>query len=318
MKIYNRTAVTHPGRDTDCILLFGNGLIGSQIALSLKQTFNYDDKDISYSWSPDDRDSTIQLEKIRNSLLFVPDTLPSRISIVWAAGKAGFTATEEDCQRELAQFRKILSFGESIQKAVEDVPVRFFHVSSAGALFEGQRCITSKSLSSPKRPYGRLKLQQEQLLEASPLFRKYIYRPSSVYGEIGSGHRRGLVPVMLLAGFQHGICKVSGNLSTLRDYVYAGDIGLFIAREIFSGKPQATAKPLALCSLKPTSIFEIKKEIEALLKRKIYVSMELNPANSLDITYSESCAPRYFWKPVDIKSGIGMIYRSLLCTAGAE
>ncbi len=299
------------------VLVFGSGLVGCQVLKALESYAPVKECHVQYSWQCDDDISRRQLsvltDLLNEHLAFFPiDPAPS-VSIVWAAGKTGFDSAEEAVEWEMRDFKRIISFAE--QSAAENGgPHRFFMLASAGALFEGQRLILKNSIPSPRRPYGFLKREQECLLARAEISGKFVYRLSSVYGPFTEGNRINLISAMLTAGLRRQVCRIFGNLGTLRDYVDSRDIGLFVAGEIMSALPQASDRPLILASYKPTTIFEMRKIIEDSLRRKLYVSFDPVPSNALDITYAPSCAPSHFWNPTTLYLGIRSIMRSSTIT----
>ena len=79
-----------------------------------------------------------------------------RNTVVWAAGRAGFSASADECESELAAF-------EDAAKAIGDLVTQrgergfsLHLVSSAGGLYEGLHRVSTDSPMSPKRPYGIL------------------------------------------------------------------------------------------------------------------------------------------------------------------
>lgn len=294
------------------ILLLGYGLIGSSITEKLMYTYGYSSYVMEYLWDVDENESRRQesvvfqyvikkayIIKTRNA------SLPISISVVWAAGKAGFGSTEEEMAKELLEFRRIIQLACKIKDSVDDAETTIFFISSAGGLFEGQRCVVPNSAPKPSRPYGRVKLEQEKILELfSGKIKFCIYRPSTVYGPIIAGQRRGLLANMLNSGIKQQVCTIFGTLSTLRDFVYAPDIGTFIASEILSRTPLAANHPLILAGFRPYSILEIKTIVETVIKHKIYIALDPSPENALDITYSPLCNTNQNWKPINVDQGI--------------
>src|SRR5256885_1733395 len=89
--------------------------------------------------------------------------------------------------------------------------VAVFGVGLVGGLFEGQRHIERDSVPEPRRPYGELKLRQEQLLASSsaPLVR-CVYRLTSVYGHAHTRRRQGLIPTLVVNGLRHRVSTIVG------------------------------------------------------------------------------------------------------------
>ena len=193
------------------------------------------------------------------------------LSVVWAAGRAGFQSGDSAHQSEFENFERVLSLGTRIALKTPRCRVRFFLVSSAGGLYEGQRNVSLSTPAVPLRAYGRFKLMQEQALrQAEGYDASFVYRPSTIYGLALKG-RVGLVYALLLNGLRQRVSAISGNATTLRDYVFNRDLGRFIADEILS-LTETEAPPRFLVSGKPSSIQEIATIAEDLLGRKLYLS----------------------------------------------
>ena len=309
MKFFSRQSICETGADP--ILVFGDGLVGKQIvrALTGESTFKYED--IPYLWSLSLFSRQAQESRIESILadrLASCRSFGTILSIVWSAGKAGFESDDSDIELELSEFKSIFAMINRICQKLSYMQIKVFFISSAGALFEGQRQIHSDSIPLPRRPYGHLKLAQESFLSSLESVSVYIYRLSSVYGAYASRDRKNLISALLRAAHKREIFKVSGNLSTLRDFINSEDVGIFVAKEILKTVPYATNKPLCLASSKPSSIFEIRKIIEDMLMRKIYISFDPKPTNALDITYSPSLIPSVIWNPIDIRTGVRRLY----------
>ncbi|MEX0409764.1 hypothetical protein ABGN05_29470 [Aquibium sp. LZ166] len=120
------------------------------------------------------------------------------LSIIWAAGRAGFGADKATVLDEIPAFESILDLSETTLDILALGSVCFHFLSSAGGLFETQVDVDAATHFAPLRPYGVYKLVQEAKVEAlrAPIA-KMIYRPSAVYGYGEPTGRVGL-PIMLL------------------------------------------------------------------------------------------------------------------------
>lgn len=305
------------------IAVFGAGLIGSAVVETLTSRASLQGETIPLSWA-DPALQARQLQEIeeRIAAMFARSwgtETPScssegaSLAVFWSAGQAGFTATEADTMGEQSSFRAVLSMAERLARRFPEVRTLFYLISSAGGLFEGQRHVDKGAIPTPRRPYGLLKWQQEQLLLASdaPVLKR-IYRLTSVYGYLRPHQRTGLISTLLLNGVRHKTSTITGLMSTLRDFIFAGDIAGFLAHALLEddGRPQESVQLLS--GGKPSSLFEIQKMVEAVIRRKIYVSYSLQPSNSADITFSLSAPPGWF--PSDLRSSIGEIYREAFAT----
>ena len=295
------------------ITLFGLGLIGSAILSELELSHASCLTDIPTRWS--------DLSELNESITQVEDFLDRTcsaypagrrytISVVWSAGEAGFAAPEGRTVQEFLNFQAVLALGDRLASRGESRAVRFFLVSSAGGLFEGQKNVSDKDIPTPLRPYGNLKLQQESALLTRGTFAScFIYRPSSVYGHSSKG-RTGLISALLSNGLKRQVTSIYGAPTTLRDFVSANDIGRFITRDVLATQIQANRNPTFLVSGKPSSIFEVIRIIEGFLGRKLYVQYDLDYSNALDNTYSRQTISEG-WATRTLTEGIQDVFLNL-------
>lgn len=287
------------------IALFGEGLIGSSIIGALSRQFERET--ITFTYDYPEEHSTQLGEIIRRISLLSTDT-QSDLYVIWSAGKVGFSATERDAESELAIYRIILDFACFCAELYPIKSCSFYCISSAGGLFEGQKLVTPLSKPNPRRPYGRLKMTEEDLLLCSPMrIRKKIYRLSTVYGPVKKGYRLGLISTLIYNGICHNVSHIVGNSASLRDYIWNGDIGRYIARDLEDDFRKHNDVIVHLASGKPSSIDEIKQIIEKILDKKIYIAFSYANENSSDITFSKMILPEC-WNPVDIKTAAQSIY----------
>jgi len=301
------------------VAVFGIGLIGTAVCSSISSSSSYNASTLPFNWGNPARaeaDAETIFGFISNTLtpLYKEELAVSQIAFVWCAGKGGFDASEKEVQDELVSFEIVLRLVGRILAQHSACRASFHLVSSAGGLFEDQRLVGNTSEPKPLRYYGHLKLQQEQiLLNSSSSLIKRIYRPTSVYGYIGSGARMGLIPLLISNGLKNRVSTIFGGLSTLRDYVLADNIGGFIQANLFNAADSQEAATCFLASGKPSSIFEIKLGVEKVIGKKIYVKFHTSSEmeNTADITI-ESSALQSDWTPIDIYSGIRLIKERII------
>jgi UDP-glucose 4-epimerase len=292
------------------VALFGEGLIGSAVLGALCARGGLKNEAMVFSYAERERHAGQLTEIGRRISRLRADGVAGSVSVVWCAGKAGFMTSADQAGAELSLFGRIIDFTEKLASSSTALAVTFHMVSSAGGVFEGQKHITSRSLPSPQRPYGRLKLAQERLLlSSSRSIGKKIYRLSSVYGPIRKEHRMGLVPALIYNGARHRVSQIFGTLDTLRDYIWCGDVGAYIARSIETEKHGRAARLVHLASGKPSSIHEIKRIVEDMLNKKIYVAFQTTYDNSDDITFSTEILP-HDWHPIDIRTAARSVYNA--------
>lgn len=296
------------------IALFGAGLIGSSIYENIIQQDDFQIFHLPFDWN----DAEQRREDVGGIINFLSGLVENfarkgsesiSLAFIWSAGKAGFTATEQCLNTELATFSTVLNLVQEMMARFPAITFSFHHISSAGGLFEGQRSVDNQSSPRPKRFYGILKLKQEILLsQLESRLRKAVYRPTSVYGFVGNKSRLGLIPTLIRNGIQNKVSTIYGNLSTLRDYVFSNDIANFLSKSLFEIPPSPNVSTFLLGSGKPSSIYEIRHCIENLICKKIYLEFKITAEteNTSDITLNSSAFPAG-WKCTDLKTGIRIV-----------
>ena len=282
--------------------IFGVGLIGTHLVRNL---FQYQYKltlSLPFSWQDpahQKKETANILDCIRNLMKNPAPTI--RIDVVWSAGKGGFGMSQNDTLSEMDSFSEVVKMAIDMLRENPSCLVRFHMLSSAGGLFEGQRNVNTVSLPAPGRPYGFLKLAQEKILSDCDELVQFIYRPTSVYGFAGLNHRLGLIPTLLWNGFKNKVSTIFGAPETLRDYVWADDIGAFMAGVISSQK--ALSDQFILAAGKPSALFEILNRVEKILNKRLYCHYIKSGSNAEHNTFSMNIRP-FGWNPLDLETGI--------------
>jgi UDP-glucose 4-epimerase len=307
-----RSADPAPGA-ARAVAVFGIGLIGSAVVAALEAGSPMHRTALPLSWDEGAHRAgeMAEIERGIAAALGGPRDgyaggLGGRLAFVWSAGKAGFSAREEETAGELESFRAVLGVAEGLASANPELEVAFCLVSSAGGLFEGQRAVGQFSRASPRRPYGRLKLRQEELLfgARAPMARR-VYRLASVYGHIATGHRRGLIPTLLRDGIRREVSTITGRMDTLRDFVWVEDVAGYVARDARHARADET---VLLASTRPSSVYEIRTLVERVLGRRIYVTYSTDASNAEDVTFSSAAVPDG-WRATDLESRVREIHR---------
>jgi hypothetical protein len=305
------------------LAVFGVGLIGSAVTQSLAHLANWHGDHVPLSWDDVDLQRQ-QLDEIScriTTLLHLAalsrrsggsrETCGSRLQVLWSAGRAGFGSTESDAAPELNSFAAVADCVQRIAAKFPGLRVTFHHISSAGGLFEGQRRIVRGSIPSIRRPYGKLKLGQEAILEGMEHVVKRVYRLTSIIGPATGPHRRGLVGKLIDDGIHHRTTCLVGQPSTLRDYVWHSDIGRYVAECILDNKCADASCTHVLASAKPSSIFEVIDVIESLFGRRLYTRTSPVLSNDADTTVSHEVLPPD-WCATDLFTCVSRIYRDAL------
>jgi nucleoside-diphosphate-sugar epimerase len=288
------------------IVLFGSGLIGGSIFEALNRGGIAKTAVIPVDWI----DKDIRRHQLGEASRSLEDmSLTSRLDIVWAAGRAGFASSATDVAGESDAFSDVCHWVLDLRRSGVCDRVVFHMVSSAGGLFEGLRFVNNDTEPKPLRPYGELKLVQEntaiQVCAGIPLL---VYRPSSVYGFAGRKGRLGLVTTLVMNAKTGMPSRIFGSLDTIRDYVTASDVGEFIARK--TGSPVDGSTTFLLASGKPSSLGEIIALIGRILGRKLLLKLDPMPSNDGHMSYRVSSLPKD-WHPTDLETGIRQVNRRL-------
>jgi UDP-glucose 4-epimerase len=216
------------------------------------------------------------------------------IDWVWAAGASGFDMSEYAARAELGCFSEFVDCAvEARRMAKGDVETRIHLMSSAGGLFEGQRVVNQDTEPSPVRPYGRLKLHEEQIARARfGSNDTFVYRLSSVYGRIRAGKRMGLISTLVANTLRRRETTIFGRLDTLRDYVWADDVAAYVRANIRS-RGYVGRNMAILASSRPTSIFDIRSLVQKVTGTPSYIRFA-GPKNAAHITFANSAIPQGF------------------------
>jgi UDP-glucose 4-epimerase len=287
------------------IVVIGEGLIGSAIVRSL--TLKLGQGETLSLGKYQMKNVHVDLDKIHRWLIELPRN--SRLDWIWSAGKAGFNAEQEVCDRELEYFRK---FCEGISSFNLGTNNQFHFLSSAGGLFEGMRLITPDTPLRPLRPYGNLKRAME-LAVRTYFDNTHIYRPSSVFGTINDKHRLGMVSGLLKNARNNAVTQIWGSPTTLRDYVWAEDIGDYISRQALRPINHGTQIHF-LVTAKPTSIAEALSITQRITHKPPYIQFN-DSNNAMDITFCPSVLPVQDWLPHDLETSARLIHQHLASAA---
>lgn len=280
------------------VLMFGLGLIGGAVKKALLTLGYRTEVQIAYGWGdPGQREEGLGIAEG-----FIDGVGPSagRVSVFWSAGLTNFHSSDDDVEREHQAFEEVLGFAKKMMLGAATRSLDFHYVSSAGGLFEGQCIVNADSRPKPLRPYGRLKLSQEkELLQTVDGNALAIYRPSSVYGPMLGKSRQGLINNLVRNAQRGTSTTLDAHVMALRDYVFAGDIGDFIAKKIYAGGSGVFFLVSSRCS----SIYEVVRKIERVLKTRLPVKYDEFFGNHTNITFSDKVLSAD-WHPTSLEAGI--------------
>lgn len=286
------------------VLLFGNGLIGSAIDGALRGQRRWEARTVAWRWTDRAQRAAAAMD------LFEGVDQSERVDLIWAAGVSGFGSSDHEMSQETDHVAEVAKLAVQLTHRSDHVAFHLF--SSLGGLYEGQCAIERESVANPRRPYGRAKLCQESLIKnIGHGIIPRIYRPSSVYG-IAQHGRRGLFAAIAAAIVQQKPLTIYGSANTLRDYVFAQDIGTYIAHTLAADTIAPATEVLA--SGKPTSVAEAIFAMETQFGRRLYCRFDSAPHNSLDMTVRMSALPQNLPRtalPIGIASVFFNVSRSL-------
>lgn len=277
------------------ILLFGHGLVGQAVTDNLRKEQKRVAHHITYNWQ-----DNVQRASTRERLfrLIGPE---DRVQIIWSAGRAGFGSTAVEMAAETALLGEVLAF--AAQLAERAAAVSFDFVSSAGGLYEGMTGVTSHTVPQPRRPYGLEKIAQEtQLAQASADagFVHRVYRLSSIYG-FSAKARLGLVPALIMNALNSTVTPITGNVNTLRDYVFAPDIGAFVVSQL--GTTQTMSRPYLLASGKSISVADIISFVGVRLQEPLLLDYQQIATNNAHMSFDPDSLPQG-WHPIALEDGV--------------
>ncbi len=303
------------------LLLFGVGLIGRPIRDALGAAGGWTEERLPFSWTPGSprREEADRIVRRVEALLAAGGGAggPATVAVLWSAGSCGFGATDADAGVEAEGFGAVLGIAEELSRDAARCRVSFHLVSSIGGLFEGRHRVEEGTQPLPGRPYGELKLRQEGLLrERGSRWEVAIYRATSVYGPVRPGTRRGLLPSLLVNGLAGQSTPLVGAWTTLRDYVYAGDVGSYLARRAAEPWRGEGLRTLVLASGRGTSIREVHRIAERVLGRPVPVHFLPDAWNASDITVAPGLLPAD-WSATDLEAGARAVLRDLQAGGGS-
>lgn len=274
------------------IVVVGLGLVGRAIAKHLRlRARTLPTKPVPVDWT----DSNSLIQHLQQAVL---ERQPTAIELVWAAGNAGFGATQAEMDAELEFYKAVVRYLKS--KLQLHITVNL--ISSAGGLYEGAARVEHIDDIAPVRPYAFSKLQQEEFLAAEGINHR-IYRASSVYGHGGS--RMGLIQALINSTIERKPMDIYANQNTLRDYIYNQDLGVRIVSDVLSG---ATDRVSILASGRPTSIAMLLKAIERVAGRPLAASFRVHTENTQDIVFAPSLL-RYKAPKTSLEEGVRLLYK---------
>ena len=290
------------------IIVLGIGLIGSSISrllltFSPQNTYQY-----KIDWL------NVNLLELQLSNYFQSKNYNDSFQIdwVWSAGKSGFYSTDAQIKNEYNFFELFIFYiKEKSFLHDKNTPFFFHFISSAGGLFEGQLNVTLDSIELPLRPYGRLKLMQERLINSVFPDSSCIYRASTVFGISSFGHRAGLISTLVQNSFYCKMTNIQGDFDSKRDYVWVEDLSMFVVNLLIFKELKLKQSLYYIISGKPTTIFEIVHLIQKITHTKVLFKFDTSFSNSQPIVFSSNLKPKNL-RSTPLDTAVRIIYQNNL------
>jgi len=267
------------------VILFGIGLVGQAILDELVLAEYQVIFRTSVKWQTGDI-------KEEEELLTIPLNRKKNIStakIIWSAGRAGFSSSNEEIQSEFSVFQNVnWRIINHCKKHYDQVVYKL--ISSAGGLYEMNYINRDIDNFSIMRPYGKLKRMQERyLLSLVGIIILQIYRITTVYSNSLKNGRKGLISVLMKNLYLNQVSPIYANPNTIRDYVLDSDVARYVVNHT---SDSSTVKILCTCDI--FSINQIVLHLERQFGKKAYANFNLLMSNSVNIIFHDSLKPHDF------------------------
>ncbi len=214
------------------LVVGGGGLVGSHVVRELERRGRVVVR-ARVPWPDPDAARVALRAGIAEALAATTD---GRLDIAWCAGAGTVATTQDDLDREIAQFAAFLADLEAAVPAGLDLA--FFLASSAGGLYAGSSAppFDERTEPRPLAPYGWAKIRMEEELLASierldaPAL---LGRLANVYGPGQNlAKAQGVVSRLCVAHLTRSPLPVTVSLDTIRDYIFVTDAAEMIVEAL--------------------------------------------------------------------------------------
>jgi UDP-glucose 4-epimerase len=207
--------------------------------------------------------------------------------VTWCAGTGGVDTTADALAAETSALEHFLG---ALARSSRPTEGAFLFASSAGGVHGGstEDPVTEHTPAAPMSPYGRAKLEQEELVRSWSVatgIPTVVARLSNLYGP-GQRVRQGLVSRLVEASLRAQPLLLFVPLDTVRDYLYVTDaarkVGELIERAAAprpSGDDGFTVK--LVCSGQATTVGQLVAEVQRIRRRRTPVTFGATPATAL-------------------------------------
>jgi UDP-glucose 4-epimerase len=238
--------------------------------------------------------------------------------VVWAAGSGVMLTGPEVLEAEVDLF------GQFCDRAASSLPAAgggVYLVSSAGGVYAGSQRPPFDVATPPvaANAYGRAKLRQEQLLEASCGARTSVTigRLANVYGP-GQDLRKlqGLVTQLSLSALLGRPARVFAPLATLRDYIYVDDAARVVVGDVVAmtrhDRPATVHR--VVCTGRSATIAELIAMVEHTTGRQVPL-VHLPPAGITVVDlrlrqHRDDAVERSLLTSLEV--GVGLVWQDLV------
>jgi UDP-glucose 4-epimerase len=250
------------------------GLIGSAVVRASQQPF----AGPSVPWS----DPEAAFAALRSGLdAFAGQVADGPWALVWAAGSATVSASDEQAAAEAALFHRCAQ--AVADSALPDCGVVLV-VSSAGGIHAGSPHppFSENTPPAPISAYGRARLAQEQAATEALAGRwpVVLARLSNVYGPGQDlAKLQGLVSRLAVCSLTREPLNLFVPLSTVRDYVYVHDAAAAIHAWIHASAGSVPgARVRIIASGQGTSIGQLVRTAQDVGHRRVPIAMGSHPS----------------------------------------
>jgi|688.fasta_scaffold42335_1 UDP-glucose 4-epimerase len=212
------------------------GLVGSSVEAKLN--------DRSTVWFPNEPIQWSDLSSFESSFAeafnqFVQLIQDEDWAILWCAGNGIVSSSTQQLQSESQYIQVVCSQTELLSQIIQSRGVISF-TSSAGGVYGGSSgtIFDENTIPIPINEYGRMKLETErQLTNFARIsdIKIVIFRLANVYGPNQDVQKsQGIISAITQSVLQHKPIKIYVPLQTIRNYIYADDVGEIMARNVTS------------------------------------------------------------------------------------
>jgi UDP-glucose 4-epimerase len=217
-----------------------------------------------------------------DALRFTEEAGTGNWAIVWAAGSSVVASMPEQTGVELRMLELLLA---QIARATPHGPGVFFLTSSAGGVYAGSDSppFDERTIPRPISPYGRLKLQQEELTARMLAGRVpvVIARFSNLYGSLSDpGKAQGLIQQLCRATVRRTPLNLYVSMDTVRDYLYVDDAAAMAWQAIEQAGSGQPHEPwiVVVASGQPTTVAQVVATIQNVAHRRVPLALGTHPS----------------------------------------